>query len=80
MERHDTPPPGRSAAVSGCAGLAQVVDARGGARRATTHGQRRPSGVHVGVMAIRMECLQWFDPMMETPPGFDDVGMCSIPL
>ena len=25
------------------------------------------------------QSLQWFDPMMEIPPGFDDVGICSIP-
>ena len=25
------------------------------------------------------ECVQWFDPMMPVPPGFEDVGVCSIP-
>ena len=25
------------------------------------------------------ECVQFFDPMMPIPPGFEDVGVCSIP-
>jgi hypothetical protein len=25
------------------------------------------------------QCLQWFDPMMEIPDGFEDVGVCAIP-
>jgi hypothetical protein len=25
------------------------------------------------------QCLPWYDPMMEIPPGYEDVGICSIP-
>jgi hypothetical protein len=25
------------------------------------------------------ECLQWFDPMMEFPPEYENVGICAIP-
>jgi len=25
------------------------------------------------------KCVPWFDPMMPIPPGFEDVGVCSIP-
>ncbi|MBK9758117.1 MAG: ribulose phosphate epimerase [Nannocystis sp.] len=25
------------------------------------------------------KCVAWFDPMMPIPPGFEDVGVCSIP-
>ena len=25
------------------------------------------------------KCVQWFDPMMPIPPGFEDVGVCAIP-
>ena len=25
------------------------------------------------------ECLPWFDPMMEIPPGYENVGFCGIP-
>jgi hypothetical protein len=25
------------------------------------------------------ECLPWFDPMMQVPPGYEDVGFCGIP-
>ena len=25
------------------------------------------------------ECLPWFDPMMQVPPGHEDVGFCGIP-
>ena len=26
------------------------------------------------------KCVQWFDPMMPIPPGYEDVGACIIPL
>ena len=26
------------------------------------------------------KCMQWFDPMMPIPPGFEDVGVCAIPI
>ncbi len=26
------------------------------------------------------KCVQWFDPMMPIPPGFEDVGVCAIPM
>ena len=26
------------------------------------------------------KCVQWFDPMMPIPPGFEDVGVCAIPI
>lgn len=25
------------------------------------------------------KCLQWYDPMMPIPPGYEDVGICGIP-
>ena len=25
------------------------------------------------------KCVQWFDPMMPIPPGYEDVGVCAIP-
>jgi len=25
------------------------------------------------------QCLQWFDPMMQIPPGYEHVGVCAIP-
>jgi len=25
------------------------------------------------------QCLQWFDPMMPIPPGYEDIGVCAIP-
>jgi hypothetical protein len=26
------------------------------------------------------KCVAWFDPMMPIPPGFEDVGVCGIPV
>ena len=41
--------------------------------------RRRARTVTARTSNLDQKCLQWYDPMMPIPPGYEDVGICAIP-